>query len=106
MITIDRIRELCLQYGYTDVREKYPDIATEEEYAYGETSVFKIIDEREVCFWEQHYTVGRRMDVKDLDEEKVIKMIEVNRASAITHQMAMKEFAVNRALRRIKEDFV
>lgn len=105
MITIERIRELCSQYGYTDVRDKFPQVI-DEEYVFGDTSVFRIVNETEVCYWETQYMLGKRYQIEDLDEPTVIKMIENNLHNAVVHEKAKKEYKISRELRRIKEDFV
>ena len=102
MITLDRIRELCLQFGYRPF-DKEPN-----EYHIGESSVFKVLPNepnKNVVYWEQMYTLGTRYSNTDLTEEKVIEMIQVNLKCVQKHEEMRKKKLEQRMLRIIQEDF-
>lgn len=103
MITLDRIRELCLQFGYI------PFDIQPDEYHIGESSVFKVLpnenDENNVVYWETMYTLGTRYSNKTLTEEKVIEMIKVNLKNIQEHEEKQKKRLEQRMLNEIKEDF-
>ena len=103
MITLDRIRELCEQFGYMPF-----DIAP-NEYHIGESSVFKVLpdetDELNVVYWDDMYTLGTRYSNEKLTEEQVIEMIQVNLKNLQAHEEFKKKKRVQRMLNDIKEDF-
>lgn len=103
MITLDRIRELCEQFGYI------PFDIQPDEYHIGESSVFKVLpnesDELNVVYWETMYTLGTRYSNKNLTEEKVIEMIKVNLKNLQAHEELKKKKLVQRMLKEINEDF-
>ena len=103
MITLDRIRELCLQFGYKPF-DNMPD-----EYHIGESSVFKVLpnetDKLNVVYWETMYTLGQRFSNEDLTEEKVIEMIKVNLKGVQKHEEMIKKRLAQRMLSRIQDDF-
>ena len=102
MITLDRIRELCLQFGYRPF-DREPN-----EYHIGESSVFKVLPNepnKNVVYWEQMYTLGTRYSNTDLTEEKVIEMIKENLKCVQKHEEMRKKKLEQRMLRIIQEDF-
>lgn len=103
MITLDRIRELCLQFGYKPF-DRMPD-----EYHIGESSVFKVLpnetDRLNVVYWETMYTLGKRYSNTDLTEEKVIEMIKENLKGVQKHEEMRKKKLEHRMLSSIQGDF-
>ena len=102
MITLDRIRELCLQFGYRPF-DREPN-----EYHIGESSVFKVLPNepnKNVVYWEQMYTLGTRYSNTDLTEEKVIEMIQVNLKCVQKHEEMRKKKLEHRMLSSIQGDF-
>ena len=103
MITLDRIRELCVQFGYKPF-DRVPD-----EYHIGESSVFKVLpnetDELNVVYWETMYTLGKRFSSKKLTEEQVIEMIKVNLKGFQIHEELRKKRLERHKLEQIKYDF-
>lgn len=103
MITLDRIRELCEQFGYI------PFDISSNEYHIGEVSVFKVCpDEKsefDLVYWDNIYTLGTRYSSKMLTEEKVIEMIKVNLKNIQAHEERLKQRKAQRMLKEIKEDF-
>lgn len=102
MITLDRIRELCLQFGYKPF-DREPN-----EYHIGESSVFKVLPNetsKNVVYWDTMYTLGTRYSNTDLTEEKVIEMIQVNLKGVQAHEEMRKKKLEHRMLSSIQEDF-
>ncbi len=103
MITLDRIRELCEQFGYM------PFDISPNEYHIGESSVFKVCpeetDKLNVVYWETMYTLGKRYSNENLTEEKVIEMIKANLKNYQIHEEMRKKKLAQRMLNEIKEDF-
>lgn len=103
MITLDRIRELCEQFGYK------PFDNVPNEYHIGESSVFKVLpndpDNLNVVYWESMYTLGKRYSNTDLTEEKVIEMIQVNLKCVQKYEEMKKKKLEYRMLRSIQGDF-
>lgn len=103
MITLDRIRELCEQFGYI------PFDIQPDEYHIGESSVFKVLpnetNENNVVYWETMYTLGTRYSNKNLTEEKVIEMIKVNLKNLQEHEEKQKKRLEQRMLSDIQKDF-
>ena len=103
MITLDRIRELCEQFGYV------PFDVQPDEYHIGESSVFKVLpnetDELNVVYWENMYSLGKRFSSQKLTEEKVIEMIKENLKHVQAYEEIRKKKLAQRMLKDIKEDF-
>ena len=102
MITLDRIKELCAQFGYKPF-DNAPD-----EYHIGESSVFKVLPNESkfnVVYWDTMYTLGTRYSNTDLTEEKVIEMIQVNLKGVQAHEEMRKKKLEHRMLSSIQEDF-
>jgi hypothetical protein len=103
MITLDRIRELCVQFGYKPF-DNAPD-----EYHIGESSVFKVLpnepDRLNVVYWDTMYSLGTRYSNTDLTEEKVIEMIQVNLKCVQKHEEMRKKRLEHRMLSSIQGDF-
>lgn len=103
MITLDRIRELCEQFGYI------PFDISSNEYHIGEVSVFKVCpnenSDRDVVYWDNIYTLGTRYSSKMLTEEKVIEMIKVNLKNIQAHEERQKQRLAKRMLDDIQKDF-
>ena len=102
MITLDRIRELCLQFGYKPF-DREPN-----EYHIGESSVFKVLPNepnKNVVYWEMMYTLGTRYSNTDLTEEKVIEMIKVNLKEVQKHEEMRKKKLEHKMLSSIQGDF-
>lgn len=103
MITLDRIRELCEQFGYI------PFDIVPDEYHIGESSVFKVCPnektDMDVVYWENIYTLGKRYASKNLTEEEVIEMIKVNLKNLQEHEEKLKQRLAQRMLNDIQKDF-
>lgn len=102
MITLDRIRELCVQFGYK------PHDREPNEYHIGESSVFKVLPNepnKNVVYWDSMYTLGKRYFNTDLTEEKVIEMIKVNLKCVQKHEEMRKKKLEHRMLSSIQGDF-
>ena len=103
MITLDRIRELCLQFGYKPF-DREPN-----EYHIGESSVFKVLPNetsKNVVYWDTMYTLGTRYSNTDLTEEKVIEMIKENLKCVQKHEEMRKKKLEHRMWSSIQEDFL
>lgn len=102
MITLDRIRELCLQFGYK------PHDREPNEYHIGESSVFKVLPnepDKNVIYWDSMYPLGTRYSNTDLTEEKVIEMIKENLKGVQKYEEMRKKKLEHRMLSSIQEDF-
>lgn len=104
MITLDRIKELCEQFGYIPFDDISPN-----EYHIGDASVFKVCPNEtgdlNVVYWDNIYTLGTRYSSKNLTEEEVIEMIKVNLKNVQAHEERVKQRLAKRMMDDIQKDF-